>query len=78
MSRKAVIMAISRSVIWKETSKYLKHYRIISKWDMDLYNIQAWKLIALYRDTEYQINNNWLKINKFEFRKMIQDLEKGD
>lgn len=78
MSRKEVILAISRSVIWKETSKYLKHYRSECSGDLDLYNKRAGKLIELYRTKEREINTKGLRINKFEFRKLIEDLEKGE
>lgn len=77
MTRKAVLIAISRNVVWKETARYLKHYRKVFYGDLKKYNKKASQLIALYRKTESKIKNENVRYTKFEYREMIKKLEKG-
>jgi len=77
MTRKIVLIAIYKNIIWKETAKYLKYYRVKNFWDLDSYNIIASKIIWLYRKIEFKIDTENLKINKCEYIKMIKELEKG-
>ena len=77
MTRKTVLIAISKNVIWKETAKYLKYYRVKNFWDLKSYNIIAWKIIELYRKIEFKINTENFKIKKSDYIEMIKELEKG-
>ncbi len=76
MTRKAVVLAICKNNIWKETAKYLKHYRMKYLWDIDSYNKKASKIIGLYREIEFKIDNDGFKISKFEYRDLIKEFEK--
>ena len=81
MTKKAVLIAISRNVVWKETAIRLKHYRIKFISDLDQYNKYAWTLISLYRNIENEIKNESVRYTKFQYRDIlkqkIKELEKG-
>jgi len=75
MTRKIVLLTICKNIVWKETSKYLKHFRMKNMDNLDTYNIYAWELIALYRKTENEIDNDNIRYTKFEYRDKIIELE---
>lgn len=75
MTRKIVLLTICKNIVWKETAKYLKHYRMKSKWDMNIYNIYVSALIDMYRKTEFEINNKDIRYTKFEYIEKIKKLE---
>ena len=75
MTKRIVLIAICKRVVWKETAKYLKHYRMKSKWDMDLYNPYASALIEMYRKTEFDIDHKNIRYTKFKYREKILKLE---
>ena len=79
MTRKVVLIAISKNVVWKETARQLKLYRMKYIWDLDKYNIVACKLIEFYRKIEFEIETEWKRYTKFQYRDMIENLklEKG-
>lgn len=77
MTRKILVNTVYRHIVWKETKKYLKHYRKIHWTDLRKYNKNACRLIELYRRIEYEIEQKELRITKFEYRDLIKDLEKG-
>lgn len=77
MTRKAVLISISKNIVWKETSKYLKHYRMKYLENIEEYNKIASTLIDLYRKTEFEIETEWKRYSKFQFRELIKNIEKG-
>lgn len=76
MTRRIVLLTICKNVVWKETAKYLKHYRMESKGDLEVYNAYASALISLYRKTEFEIDNKNIRYTKFEYEDKIKSLEK--
>ena len=77
MTRTIVLIAICKNTVWRETARYLKHYRMASLWNLEEYNKSAWKLIELYRKIEFKINNENYRISKFDYIEMIKNLEEG-
>jgi hypothetical protein len=55
MTKKIVLRTICQNGIWKETAKYLKHYRMKSKGDLDIYNLYLSALMNIRRKTEAHI-----------------------
>lgn len=74
MTRKIILATISKNVCWKETSKYLKHIKMENLWNLDEYNRYSWAIIALYRNTEVEIDNKNMRYTKFQYREKIKEL----
>lgn len=75
MTKKIVLLSICKNVVWKETAKYLKLYRMKYINDLDTYNAFSSAVIELYRKVEYKIHSKWLRYTRLEYRKKIEKLE---